>query len=309
MDRKRWSLPEKLAGLSVVGAVCLFILTSAVDGIIGDQANQLMSSLWDALRKLNTWPWIVTLVILVSGFGVILSFAGRTNRALRKELERVKLEWQTVKGSLDNFNSLLWLDDTLLRLLANWLRAGNREKEMKELLEKLLRDATRVFEREVHRAIIFCPDSTGRYLRHRASHQIPSKTKLRTRFPISKNGDRGKWGFAGTVFMEKEIRVGHILHEIDEWRCDVDYYINFDKDRPFPPYHSFIGIPLIASELDSPIRDADTACFGVVCFDSHNPAFFDNPAVVKLLQIVARRIAVALLIYNQFQKSIVFKRS
>ena len=179
--------------------------------------------------------------------------------------------------------------------------ASNREKEMRLLLANLLQDATRAFDREVHRAIVFLPDATGKHLRAWTFYQMPRETVTRSVFYIGKNGDGRRRGLAGKVYLEEKIYVAHITREKGQWRCDADCYIDFDKRRPFPPYHSLIGVPIIAPTLDSPVANT-TTCLGVVCFDSQNPRFLIIPEQNRYSKFLQGGLLQRFLIYEQFQK-------
>jgi len=56
-------------------------------------------------------------------------------------------------------SNLVQLDDSLLRLLASWIRARDHETEMKRILAELLRDASEEFHGHVHRASILLPST------------------------------------------------------------------------------------------------------------------------------------------------------
>ena len=293
MDRRRWSLGEKIAGISI-GTAIVFIVTNAIAGVIGSSANNLFIRFWDALSRNSSWPWIITFITMVIGFALVLFFVWRNGGAMRNELHKVK-------GALDRVNQLAALDESLLRLLAHWMRATDKEGGMKLLLTGLLRDATNAFGGEVHRALIFLPDETGEQLSAWVHYQMPQESIARTVFYIGKgkDGDDRKHGVAGVTFLEGKMHIAHILHESDHWKCDRDCYINFDKERAFPPYRSLVGVPIIGFTPGSPEVSA-TTCLGVVCFDSQNPTFFDNQHVQTLLLALGRSIAAALLIYEQF---------
>jgi len=101
-------------------------------------------------------------------------------------------------------------------------------------------------------------------------------------------------GIAGEAFFYRQLRVAHIKKENGRWEPEPDSkgYIEFDKERPYPPYRSFVCVPIYFKE------DA-IDCLGVVSFDSENPAAFDPPEVQKMLKTLANRIAALLLIYQQ----------
>lgn len=293
MGRKRWSLGERIAGISI-SAVLIFIVTAAIAGIIGNSADTLFIWLWDLLIKINAWPWTIILVTMVIGFALVLFVVWRNGGALRIQL-------RTLNDALDTMQMLVALDDTLLRLLANWMPAQDREGGIRRLFTYLLRDATAAFTGEVHRAVIFLPDATREYLRAWVHYQMPQESLDRSVFYIGKNGDDRKRGIAGETFIEGKLLVAHILRSKDYWKCDSEHYIDFDKTRPYPPYKSLISIPIIGINPNAPNSNA-TTCLGVICFDSEDPTIFDYTETKRLLLGFGSRIAAALLIYEQFPK-------
>ena len=270
----KWSL-----GKLGIGAIVLFILTAAITGIIGNRADTLFVWLWEqftAAMTPNSWPWFIILAAL-AGF---LAFLWRRNKVLSRGL-----------ATMDN---VVKLDDSLLNLLPSLISAKEREGEMRRLLEELLKDAIWAFAGDVHRALILLPDPSREYLRVWAHYQMPEASVIRTRFYIGKEIDR-KRGVAGEVFLDGQLRIEHIRQADGSWKPDSNSYIVFDAKRPYPPYRSFICVPIVAEEA--------TNCLGVVCFDSENLAAFDSQEIKKLLLKLGKRIATVLLVYRQLPSS------
>ena len=191
---------------------------------------------------------------------------------------------------------MLELDESLLRLIASVMSEENLEKAMKNLVLKFLMSATSAFPGDVHRASLLLPDAKKEYLRIWEGYQMPDESKIRTHFYIgTKEMDRMR-GIAGEAFFYRQLRVAHIKKENGRWERESDSkgYIEFDKERPYPPYCSLVCVPIFFG------KDRDD-CLGVVCFDSENTAAFDPPEVQKMLKTLAKRIASILFIYQQLQ--------
>lgn len=275
----KWSLRTKII-TGLTAAVGFFLLASA-SGIIGNGMYSFV--LWLGAQLVSfikfTWlPWIIILIILLA----CLTFSF--------------FWWHRGKNALDTLNNMCDLDDSLLRLLPSLVASGKREVEMQRLLKELLRDATRPFDGHVHRASILLPESGGEYLKIWAHHQVPDETLARTRFYIGGEGDRIR-GVAGETFLDAQLRVAHFAEEHPRWKCDLSCYMDFDKSRPFPPYRSFVAVPIIGVIPSSP-GQIITSTLGVLCFDSDNSTIFDSSAVHYVLRVLARRVAAVLLIYQ-----------
>jgi hypothetical protein len=280
IDMSRWSLRTKI--ITGFSAVIGFFLLASASGIIGNSMYSF--ALWLGAQLVSfirfAWlPWIITFVILLS----CLIFA--------------LFWWHRGRNALETLNNMCDLDDSLLRLLPSLVTAGRREVEMQRLLKEVLRDATRSFDGHVHRASILLPEAGGEYLRIWAHHQMPDESLARTRFYIGEEKDRIR-GVAGEAFSDAQLHVAHFKEENPRWRCDLHSYIDFDKNRPYPPYRSFVAVPVIGVIPGSP-GQTSTGCLGVLCFDSDNSTIFDGADVQYVLQVLARRVASALLIYRQ----------
>jgi KAP family P-loop domain len=195
--------------------------------------------------------------------------------------------------------SLVELDELLQRVLPSLLstREEDREPLVRRLLVDLLRLAARAFASDVHRAVILLPDAANEYLKIGASYQIPEVSRIRTKFYIGEDKSRiAARGVAGVAYLGQEMEIAHIGKEADGvWHFDTPSYIQFDEQRHYPPYRSFVNVPIIEVSTDASV----SKCNGVVCFDSFNPTTFDAPAAQELLIQISKRISSVLSIYRQ----------
>jgi hypothetical protein len=272
-----WSLRLRVS----IGAVVAFMASAAVAGIIGNRADFLFVWLWGLITTAGLRAWVIILLLLLLISWILIVFRWRHNRSL--------------SHGLDTIDNVVKLDDSLLRLIPSLISAQDREGEMKRLLVELLRDATRAFAGDVHRASILLPDTSRDHLRVWAHYQMPEESVARLKFYIGQEVDR-KRGVAGEVFLDSQLRVVHIKEDNGHWKPDTGSYIVFDAKRPYPPYRSFVSVPIVVGE-------ETTDCLGVVCFDSENLAAFDPPEIQYLLLKLGNRIAAGLLIYQHLPSS------
>jgi hypothetical protein len=276
------SMSNRLSRRNVLVAIILSGLGAAVTGIIGGRSDFLFVWLWEqSIVFIPSHTWFL---LIISAFLLILALC---------VIGYIWRRYEILSRGLDTLKHLVELDDSLLRLLPDLMSAKDRESEMKRLLEELLQDMTRAFAGNVHRASILLPDATKEYLRVWVHYQMPEVSVEQTKFYIGKDADR-KRGVAGEVFLAGRLRVVHIdIDREGNWCADSKDYMVFNPKRPYPPYRSFINVPF-GSKEDS------ATCLGVVCFDSESPRVFDSPEIQDMLLMLGRRIAVALLIYQQF---------
>jgi len=279
---REWPLTAKIAGISI-SAIILFITGDIISGIIGNGAYVLFVLCWGQLTKsisTNSLAWIITLLAI--GFGFY-------------ELRRHRIS----SHGLNTMDKILKLDNSLLRLLPNLIGANGQEEALQRLLIELLLDATRTFTGDVNRASIMLPNETGEYLKIWTHFQMPVESITRAQFYIGTDNNR-KWerGVAGDAYITKKIIIAHRRNENGQYSIDKTNYIEFDDRRPFPPYCSFVCVPILGS-TDNPSMQDSNACLGVVCFDSWNPFIFDSAAAQELLRVLGSRIASVLLIYRQ----------
>lgn len=252
--------------------------------------------LWGQITRpatISLWPWVTAVVILL-GLAIILFsitiYFWDKNKIIRQ--------------AVNQSNKMAELDDSLLRLLGRLKPTGNLRNQTQRILEDLLRDITKNLPEAIYRASILLPNSTKEYLQIRVHYNMSARSIDRTRFYIGQDKNReSERGVAGTTFLQQQLRVGHITREKDHCVCDLEDYIHFDTNRHYPAYYSFVNVPIIGVDPNSPQEDIATTCFGVVCFDSNEPKVFDSPEIQKLLLICGRRIAATLSIYMNFSSN------
>lgn len=189
-------------------------------------------------------------------------------------------------------HQLAELDDSLLRLLPRIAPLDDRAGAMRKLLGEFLRDCTRVFAGDVSRAAILHAEADQ--LVPWVTYQMPEESVERTRFSIGEEDPTQRRGAAGEAFVTGQLRVVHFSEVDGQWKADDPSYIEFDPARPFPPYRSFVTVPIIGTYNRS---------IGVLCFDSMDPTIFDPPAIRELLSALGQRIAAAILIYRELEET------
>jgi hypothetical protein len=269
----------------ITGLVTFFIGAS-ISGIIGNRSDNLFLWIINQIGKsitLSTWPWIITFIALVVSLGLAL-YSLRHNRILNHALALA--------------NQIVDLDDSLLRLLASWIPTKNHEDEMQRLLAELLRDANAVFAGHVYRALILLPDEQAEDLMPWAHVGMPQETLDHIRFHVgSDKSKKPLRGVAGESYLERKLRVTHVITEDKSWRTDCLSFIRFTEGDHLPPYRSFVCVPVIGADPKAPTTTV-TTCLGVAVFDSMNSNIFDLPESQIVLRTFARRIAAVLLIYR-----------
>lgn len=306
---RRMSLATKIAG--IISAVIIFVGGAVINGIIGNRADAVFISVWSIIQttiRLDPVPWSITVIAFIFCF-----FTGRHGIITHQALNRL--------------NDVVNLDTTLLKLLPNLISVSSNEREeaLRRTLVDLLLEGTRTFAGDVHRASILLPDSTGEHLKIWAHAEMPQGTVDTIQFYIGSDSLKRKreQGVAGEAFLKQEIIVIHVkkittraakrqttasssrqqpgsntYNEKHKYTIDKTSYLEFSDNRPFPPYSSFVCVPIVGSTSSS--TTASSPCLGIVCFDSWNSIAFDSPAAQDLLQALGSRIASVLLIYRQF---------
>ncbi len=259
--------------------ICAFIGGTIASQVLGETGSNLLSSLFqNVVRSIKTelWPWSFTLVFLITTL-VFIYIALVLNRARMTA------------------NNILELDDSMTRLFASWLPQQDHTKQMKDLLEELLRDACREFGRYVQRASIMLPDpSNGEYLTTWVSTGMPKETVERVRFYIGQDTHKeSSQGVAGGAYVREETKIAHLTQVKGNWQCDCPGFIRFTSAKHPPAYHTFVCVPIIGPARPS-AQHRSTSCLGVVCFDSLYENVFDGTHAREVLRIFARRIAFAL---------------
>jgi hypothetical protein len=271
MRRSQW--------IGILIAVLAFVGGAIANQALGEVGTNLLHSLLENIAisiETSLWPWSLTLLfVLTTIVSVCFSFI--------------------LKQARMTADNIVELDDSMTRLFASWLPKVDHTKQMKDLLEELLRDACREFGRYVQRASIMLPDkSNSEYLTIWVSHGMPRETVERVKFYIGQDTHKeGSGGVAGRAYIQQETTVAHITRVRGVWQCDCSGFIRFTSTKHPPAYHTFVCVPIIGPALPS-ARYNSTSCLGLVCFDSLYETVFDNNHSQRVLRVFARRIAFAL---------------
>jgi hypothetical protein len=291
---RRLSKPPSLPGFSPKFTLATLLTALAV--IIGGVASNRIDAIIVWITPLvigsigpNHWVWI-TLGISV---GVLLivtfSFLVYTSN-LKHRIAVLEQLWERSR-------KLLALDDSLLRTLGSWIPPSpqNRDILVKQILREAFADAMVAFDGHVERAAVLLPDASGEYLRCWVPYQMPQESIDNMVFYIGSDQQRvNERGVAGTVYLDREIAVGHMVHINDRWLClDCDGYMPSKIVRAYPPYKSFVCVPIIG--VGSRLR----ARLGVICLDSRVEDVFDSEEARTVLVTFARRMAAAILICDK----------
>ncbi len=294
LPKRRMPKPLNIAISTAIGTASIFVLLAIVNGIIGNRADAIFLLMVDQVAKslsASLWPWIVTLILLLVIPGIVLRWF-QERKSLTYDLENLRYK-------LEGKDILVRLDDSLLRLLPSLISATDVDDEVHKLIKKVLRDVTKAFPKDIPRGSLFRPDAPGEYLTlWEFNGAMDDESRVRKKFYIGSARSDVKRGVAGEAFCAKELLVTRIEEVANEckWKANREYYICFEPDEdgtfiPYPPYRSFICAPIIV----------ETACLGVLCFDSNNISIFDNAEVQEMIQLLSRRIGSVLLIYQKLQ--------
>jgi hypothetical protein len=272
MRRRQW--------VGVTIAILAFIVGAVVNQALGDAGTHLLQWIFSGILasvQSSLWPWALTFLFLLTTI-VALCVAWVFNRARTTA------------------NNILELDDSLTRLFASWLPNGDHTRQLKGLLQELLRDACREFGRYVQRACILLPEQpAGEYLSMWVSHGMPEEVIERAKFYIGADARLGNLqGVAGRAFLRECTQIAHITKVRTIWQCDCPGFIRFTTGEDAPAYHTFVCVPIIGAALPFS-RHQSTACLGILCFDSLFEKVFDGSHAERVLRVFARRIAFALL--------------
>lgn len=231
-------------------------------------------------------PWLAALglgifAVLLVVVGLIWVRCGNQLRAARSAAEDAQ-ELSTV------LNGIVRLDASLFYALPNIASAEDREQALEKVVYEILRDCSSVIGPSLSRAYVARP-ADGGSLRPWVCYQVPDETKQRTVFYVGPDLLRRR-GTAGEAFTRAELIVVHMRREAGQWMADHSSYVEFVKDRPHPPYRSFVAVPIGQSDGAAPL--------GVLCLDSMNEALFDGEHIRHLLLTIGQRLAVPILLYQ-----------
>ncbi len=264
-----------------------YLFSALLGVIIGVIANILYSWLVSSSSQVtkfvtaNLIPWIIVGMLSLILFVIIFV-------------------WRSDAGRRDRW---LALDDSMLRLLPSLISANDLHSGLHKLVGKLLRTAYESFPFDIRRGVLLLPDENKEYLR--IWEQVGWKdeeNKGRVNFYIGQKESlqKSQGGLAGKVFSTRETLVTSFKTKKDLDKAVGNGYIIFDHDKKeqggnYPPYKSLISVPILA-------RKDGIVCLGVVCFDSKESKAFDSQEIKEKLEILARHIGAALIIYDELKQ-------
>lgn len=280
----RKNSPRLLVG-TVLSSMATAALVTAIEGIIGNRANDLFGWLLAHLA-LVAWLWVVLaiLLFLVGYLFITLLHSYQKIEELNRRTEH-----------------MIMLDEGLFKQLTILVGEIDIEVAMRPVLRKLLRDAREAFP-EARQACLCLPDPQAPeeylmpwLLASWGEDNIPDR-----KFYIGGYDPAMKRGLAGEAFHHSEILITKFNREANGGKLipTRDSYIFFGEDHTKLPYSVLVCVPIIANT-----DKKKPHCLGVVCFDSENQDTFDSPGVKTMLKLLGRRLAFALEIYERLQKS------
>jgi hypothetical protein len=213
-----------------------------------------------------------------------------SNVTLKAENQQLREASTLQKSALRRLEDVAELDLDLLTFLVPLLGspAEAREQVMLSVLRKVLQDVAIVFEADVCRTSVLRPDSKGEYLEWWEHYGMPKEALRNDRFYIGE-GKTIKRGVAAVAFRTKEPQVVHITKRGSQYYADHPQF-SFRRGSMKPlDYSSAAVLPIIGP---------DDSCLGVLCVDSKQLTTFDQAEVIKFLDDLATRLAVAISTYH-----------
>jgi len=182
--------------------------------------------------------------------------------------------------------TLLALDGTLLRLLAELQRRDDRAAGVTLLLEGLLSDMTTALgDGAAARSMVLRP--VAGELRPVASHEMPQRTLERRVFPLVPPLGKPR-GVALAAYIDREEQLVTFYVTEGTWRTDHPDF-DWDDSSAGTRYRSFAAFPLIPA-----IGDGDGSPLGVLCVDSRRDGDFQSSEEIRALGLIASRFAAAI---------------
>lgn len=271
---------------AVLGSVAT-IAVVIVEGVIGNRADGLFVQFigW-MIQSVNQTqlPWIG-----IGIFAVVFLVEGIYFWLQKKSLSL----------TLQRMSKLIDFDGSLLSTLATWEATINHQSQEQRIFTELLQNATVEFDRASTRAAILLPDQRHQFLQCWAHWNMPQFSIDDLQFYIGTDQRKKQieGGAAGHSFETQKLIVGHLKQVNGYWVPDIDQHKNPHGYRQFPPYKSFVTVPITG--IDPNTRN-NTICFGILYFDSLDEKTFDTQETQLILKVLAERIASIILISRKF---------
>jgi len=232
-----------------------------------------------------------------------LQLAGENQTSVEKQLHmtedelNIYVDKYKYKTRLSDFAALVLVSLSILVSEdgSNKDAPGKRQR----FVDDLLSTATKIFP-EVYGTSIFRRDPANReYLRITEAYNVPEQNRKRAKCYV---GDgKQKRGVAGEAFKNQTPLIARFEKDPadDTWKCNQDSYTPFELGT-HPPFRSFACVPIFAYETTNP----GEPLLGVVSFDSLSVSTFDSPEAMDALTVVARYLAVILVILDAYDDKV-----
>lgn len=278
--------------VNAVLTAIMAIISESIVNAFGSEIDTLVSQIVSAMTGYvgpHPWAWVI---LFLSIFGTIFLVS----------CPFIALRVIVLHATVNRYDLLLRADNSLLTLLASLgLSSTDHEKQKQRILEEVLRDGMAHWNESVNSAVVLLPDDTGQYLHYHIYYRMDSeRIQENMQFYIGPDSSKIKErGVAGTVYHSGKAMVGHMNKMGGRWICDLESYRDHHADGIIgrhPLYQSFICVPIRGI-----IEGDANGCLGVIWLDSKEKNVFDSDDVEIVLNELARRMAVAIVVCDKYR--------
>lgn len=250
-------------------SVLVYVIVAAVSSALNTLLYNALASSWDYTDKHTVSLRVVVAVVAGALPLAVLPYVHH---------RRTVGDARTAFSSAD---SLASVDQVLLWLAAELPCSPDIEKGLDRTLKHFLSECADLFKGGVARGVIYVPQ--GEYLWPR----VTLGTNVSNTFYIG--GDQSKRrGIAGESYCSGKLSVTHFMERGDKWEADNPDWLPPTNGRRFPPYKSFVTIPITDNHGDR---------LGVLCMDSMEREIFDPPHTLRLLEKLGSRVGAILALH------------
>lgn len=290
-------LEAKLVNAALAAIVA--IIGESIVNAFGSEIDTLVSQIVSAMTGYigpHPWAWVI---LFLSIFGTIFLVS----------CPFIALRIIVLHATVNRYDSLWRADISLFTLLASLgLSSTGQEKQKHRILEEVLRDGVAHLNESVNSAVVLLPDDMRQYLRYHTYYRMDSeRMRENMQFYIGPDSSKIKErGVAGTVYHSRKAMVGHMNKMGGRWICDLESYRDHADGiiGRHPLYQSFICVPIRG------VMEGDAnGCLGVIWLDSKEKNIFDPDDVEIVLNELARRMAVAIVVCDKYRAANLEKQS
>jgi hypothetical protein len=270
-----------------------FFISAVAQGLIGDWATNVLR------------PMLLAILIFpLPLFITLISFSAAASGGYAY-WRKYKMKHNELNSIIDLYEKLISIDNHTFIWMQQMKEARHNsvndlDNVAKKAIEHLLYLATDMFNQDIDAGALFLEESN---ILKVWTHYRLSQTEVedpRLRFDLSQVA-LPPIGMARASYCNKSIEYGYIEKRGDRWECTNSHYIKTGVVQgplepsgfPLPRYASMICVPVI--------HNTTQKLLGVITFQSHERAIFDNPDIHDLMKKIANRISEPLVFY-QFLK-------